>query len=68
MTDEERNKYAMAAMDMMLASGADMKELAEAKAKWGIGQTDDVEISTCDFSTAFPSLAKAVALCHSKEV
>jgi len=51
MSDEERNKYALAAMDMALANGADIKELTEIRKTWGIGQAAEQKIEVCDFST-----------------
>jgi len=60
MSDEERNRYATAAMDMALNNGADIKELTEIKKSWGIGQTEDVSIKTVDWSTAFPNIETAL--------
>lgn len=52
MSDEERNSYALAAMDVALANGADIKELTEIRKTWGIGQAQEQKIEVVDFSTA----------------
>jgi len=64
MTDELRSKYAMAGIDLLLSQGGDMKELAEAKKSWGIGQGKGTEIFTVDFKDAFPDMhtAKEIAM------
>lgn len=67
MTDDDRNRYVRAAMDMELAGGASIQDLERVAKTFGLGKGEDSEIITCDFATAFSSLAEAVDKCHNKE-
>ena len=64
MSDEERSRHVRAAMDSELSKGASIQDLERVAKTFGLGKGEDTEITTVDFSEAFPDIhvAKEVAL------